>query len=364
MKVESVTCIPFTLPLRQEVRFAAGVMTNTEHVLIEIHTDQGIVGRAEAPARPYLYGESQKSIVAAVTDWFAPMLRGEDPFAIERILARFASIEHNNTAKGALDIALHDIVGQASGVPCHRLLGGWHDEAQVIYVVGAGAPEAMRDECLAMRERYGIIAFKLKIGLDLGKDVDMLRVMRAAFPDGTLIVDGNQALAAEEALRVLAVCAEQGVAWAEEPCHTNDRVGRRRVAAQSPVPILGDDSCRTLGEVAREIDDAAVHMVSIKLARCGYRMGRDILGLCLASRIRPVSGSQGDSGIGVLAGLHFCVAHRATQIRPAELCFHLNLADDLLAEPLAIANGRLKASNAPGLGITLDPGKLAHYRND
>jgi len=364
MKIDSITCIPFTLPLRQEVRFAAGRMAHTEHVLIEVRTDDGLVGRAEAPSRPYLYGESQKSIVAAVTDWFAPMLRGEDPFALERIVARLSSVEHNYTAKGALDIALHDVIGQAAGVPCHRLLGGWHDEAQAIYVVGAGVPETMLDECRAMQERYGITAFKLKVGLDLHKDMQMLSTVRVGLPEATLIVDGNQAFPAEDALRLLAHCAEQSVAWAEEPCHTHDRSGRRRVAAQSPVPILGDDSCRTLEETAREIDDGAVHMVSIKVARTGYVTGRNILGLCLAKRIRPMSGSQGDSGIGVLAALHFCVAHRATQVRPGELCFHLNLADDLLAEPVTIEGGRVKARSTPGLGIDLDAEKLAHYRTD
>jgi L-Ala-D/L-Glu epimerase / N-acetyl-D-glutamate racemase len=364
MKIESIACIPFTLPLRQEVRFAAGRMTQTEHVLIEVRTDDGLVGRAEAPSRPYLYGESQKSIVAAVTDWFAPMLRGEDPFALERIVARLSSVEHNLTAKGALDIALHDIIAQAAGVPCYRLLGSWHDEAQAIYVVGSGAVEAMLDECRAMQHRYGITAFKLKVGLDLRKEMRMLSTVRNGLPDATLIVDGNQALPAEDALRLLAHCADEGVAWAEEPCHTHDRAGRRRVAAQSPVPILGDDSCRTLEETAREIDDGAVHMVSIKVARTGFVGARNMLGLCLAKRIRPMSGSQGDSGIGVLAAVHFCVAHRATQVRPGELCFHLNLADDLLAEPVAIQGGRVKARSAPGLGIDLDADKLAHYRND
>jgi L-alanine-DL-glutamate epimerase-like enolase superfamily enzyme len=164
-------------------------------------------------------------------------------------------------------------------------------------------------------------------------------------------------------LRLLAHCAEQGVAWAEEPCHTHDRAGRRRVGAQSPVPILGDDSCRTLEEVAREIDDGAVHMVSIKVARTGFVAGRNVLGLCAAKRIRPMSGSQGDSGVGVLAVAHFCTAHRATQVRPGELCFHLNLADDLLAEPVAVRNGRIRLGATPGLGIVLDPDKLGHYRN-
>jgi L-Ala-D/L-Glu epimerase len=113
------------------------------------------------------------------------------------------------------------------------------------------------------------------------------------------------------------------------------------VAAEAPVPILGDESCRTLDEVAREIADGAVHLVSIKVARTGYRVSRDIIALARAARVRPMSGSQGDSGIGVVADWHFCAAFRGTQQRPAELSFMLNFADDLLEEPLIVTAGSL-----------------------
>ena len=119
------------------------------------------------------------------------MLRGEDPFAVERIVARLSTVEHNYTAKGAVDIALHDIMGQAAGVPCYRLLGGWHDEAQVIYVVGGGTPDAMLDECRDLQARCGITAFKLKVGLDLRKDMQMLSAVRKGLPDATLGTDGR-----------------------------------------------------------------------------------------------------------------------------------------------------------------------------
>lgn len=362
MKIDRVECIPFTLPLRRPIGFAAGRLAETEHVLVEVYTDEGLVGRAEAPSRPFFYGESQASMVAAVEKWFGPMLTGLDPFAIEQAWDRLRTIEHNNTVKGALDVALHDIMGQALGMPCHRLLGGWAETAAVTYVCGLGAPEAVRDEALEMNAAHGITAFKLKAGLDLARDGAMLKAVREALPSALLYVDANQGLNGQAAVRTLRLCEEWGIAWAEEPCHAHDRAGRRVAAGATTVPILGDESCRTPEEVAREIDDGAVHLVSIKTARTGFRVSRDILGHCLARRIRPLSGSQGDSGIGVLSGLHFCVAHRATQELPAELCFHLNLADDLLAEPPSVKDGMLRAPSAPGLGITIDREKLQHYR--
>jgi L-alanine-DL-glutamate epimerase-like enolase superfamily enzyme len=364
MKITRIGCTPVTFPMRTMLAFAAGQMAASEHVLVQVHTDQGLIGTAEAPSRPYLYGESQRSMLAAVEQWFAPVLIGADPFAIERIWAGFDRIAHNNTIKGALDLALHDIIGQALGVPCHRLLGGYAKAARVTYVCGHASPEAMAEEALGVAAQHGIGAFKLKVGLDFNADLEMMRVMRRALPDALLYLDGNEAFAAQAAIRLLRVAEECGIAWVEEPCAVADRAGRVQVARMANIPILGDESCRTPDDVAREIADGTIHMVSIKLARTGYRNARTILGACTSSRVRPMVGSQGDSGVGVLAALHFCVAHHATQALPAELSFFLNLGADLLTEPLTIRNGLLEASDAPGLGITIDPARLAHCRAD
>lgn len=358
MKITGITATPFNVPFRHAVTFAAGHLAVNENVLVEVRTDEGLVGRAEAPSRPFFYGESQKSMVAAIESWFGPALVGLDPFAIERVWAAFASVEHNNTVKGAIDIALHDIMGQALGAPCHQMLGGYGRSARVTYVCGFGPPDEMADEAERMHASHGITSFKLKVGIDPRQDAAMLQAVRGRVPEALLYVDGNQGLTSQDALRLMHVAADVGVAWAEEPCHKDDRAGRRRLAASSPVPILGDESCRTAEEVAREIDDGCVHLVSIKTARTGFRLSRNIVAQCLAHRVRPMSGSQGDTGVGILAGMHFCVAHKATQSLPAELCFHLNLADDLLAEPLVIKNGMLAASNTPGLGVVIDPDRL------
>ena len=364
MKITAIDCIPFTLPLSKGITFAAGRLEETENVLVQVHTDQGLIGTAEAPSRPFFYGESQRSMAAAVEGWFAPALIGTDPFNIEGAWEAFERVEHNNTVKGAIDMALHDIMGQALGVPCHRLLGGYATSARVTYVCGFAAPAVMAQEAAEYQARYGISAFKLKVGMHPEQDIEMMRQVRRAVPDALLYLDGNEGLRAQDAIRVLREAEAQGVAWVEEPCDMHDRAGRQQVARMANVPVLGDESCRTLDEVAREIADGTVHMVSIKTARTGYRMSRNILAACLAARVRPMVGSQGDSGIGVLTGLHFCAAHRATHSLPAELSFFLNLSADLLAEELVIREGRIQAPTAPGLGIVIDPAKLKRHRCD
>lgn len=364
MKITSISTIPFTLPLRRAIGFAHGSMTTTEHVLVEIATNEGLVGRAEAPSRAYLYGESQRSMVEAVRLWFAPQLIGLDPFRTDTARGLLDRVAHNNTIKGAIDMALHDLIGQATGQPCFMLLGGHTDRVRVSYVCGYSTPPEMAEECAQIHAHHGVTAFKVKVGVNPQKDAASLAAIRDRLPDALIYVDGNEAFSEKGALEMLAMAAEHGVSWAEEPCRATEPVARRRVAEHGAIPILGDDSCRTLAEVAREAANAAIHMVSIKCARTGYRLSGDILGLAAANGIRPMVGSQGDSGIGVLSGAHFCASHRATSALPAELCFHLNLGADLLVDTPAIVQGELVLGRQPGLGLVIDPEKLERHRTD
>ena len=169
MKITEVKCIPFSIPVRVPFHWATGSIAAAEHVLVQVETDEGISGTSEAPSRPTIYGESQESIVAAARRWFGPMLVGEDPFNIDGAWSKFNQVVGNNTLKGALDLALYDIIGQALGVPCYRLLGGYTRTAQVSYMCGLGSPEEVAEEAQAAQEQYGFKAFKLKAGQDPGR---------------------------------------------------------------------------------------------------------------------------------------------------------------------------------------------------
>ena len=60
MKIIKVEAIPFSIPYRKPLRFASGEVSEAEHVLVRVHTDDGLVGTAEAPPRPYTYGKPRR----------------------------------------------------------------------------------------------------------------------------------------------------------------------------------------------------------------------------------------------------------------------------------------------------------------
>lgn len=102
----------------------------------------------------------------------------------------------------------------------------------------------------------------------------------------------------------------------------------------------------------------------IKTARSGFTQAQQILGLCTGLGVDVTMGNQIDTQIGSLATVAFGAAHEASQRRAGELSNFLDMADDLLADPLEIRNGAIRLREAPGVGSEIDEDKLLHYRQD
>jgi L-alanine-DL-glutamate epimerase-like enolase superfamily enzyme len=365
MKIASIEAVPFSIPLRNPTGFAHASISAADHVLVRVRTDDGLVGQAEAPARPFTYGESQQSIVTAIDEWFSPAMVGLDPLAREVARDRMSWLVHNHTARGAVDMAVWDVIGQALGQPVHRLLGGYADAMSVVHILFASSPEGMVDEANEMRERYGFGTFKIKTGKDPKVDAAAVRTLRAALGDDVeLYIDSNKGWSADQAIALLPVMEEAGISMLEEPTPALEPLGRRRLAARTSIPILGDESVTRMGDIATQILDNHSQMISIKTARTGFSESERIVGMCEGLGVGLAMGSQMDGMVGTLGTLAFGAAFKSTSERAGELDYFLQLTDDILAEPLVIADGKMAVLDRPGVGIEIDEDKLAHYRVD
>jgi L-Ala-D/L-Glu epimerase len=364
VRITALEAIPFAVPYRRPAGFASGTVTTADNVLVRVHTDAGLVGQAEAQPRPYTYGETQASIVHTVGATLADLLVGLDPLGVEVVSERSGRIAGNQVARGAVDLAVWDLVGQILDRPCHTLLGGYADEVAVAHMVSFGTPEEMAEDALAVHERLGVRTFKVKVGREPDIDVAATRAIRDALPDADLYVDANRGWSYDDALRAGDELAALGVRAIEEPIAVDDRAGRLRLAERWPVPLVGDESCISLAHVDRALDEGAVRAVSVKTARTGFTESRRILDLCLGRSIPVVVGSQYEGAIGSTATIAFAAAFAATAGQPAEVTNFLDLTDDLVVRLPEIRDGRAAVSEAPGLGIEIDEERLQRYRVD
>ncbi len=275
-----------------------------------------------------------------------------------------AGLAGNHCARGAVDVALWDLLGQLAGVPCSTLLGGYADRVAVAHMVSFDAPEAMAEDAVAVCDEYGVCAFKVKVGRDPELDVAAVRAIREALPDADLYADANRGWTLPQAIDAGDALLALGIGAIEEPIAIDDLRGRALLAARWDVPLAGDESCLSLTDVRRAAHEGAVGQVSVKTARTGFSESRDVLALCRAQRLPVVVGSQYEGGLGALASIAFGAAFAETASRPVEAANFHDLATDLLAQAPRIADGHVAVPTAPGLGYVIDEDALAAHRLD
>jgi L-alanine-DL-glutamate epimerase-like enolase superfamily enzyme len=364
--IRAVRAIPYAIPYRKPLRFASGSIEVADNVLVEVVTEDGIVGIAEAPPRPYTYGETQASIVAAIEGIFAPAVVGLSVLDRELIRRRLNRTVGNPTAKAAVDMALWDAIGRSVHLPVHRLLGAYTDGLEVSHMLGFDDPEVVAAEAVELTESLGIRSFKIKVGRrPIPLDVAVCRAVRDAVgEDAEIYIDGNRGWTATEAAEALRRLADVGLSRVEELCPADDVLSRRWLVAQTPVPFVADESAVTPADVTREILAGAATAISIKTARTGFSDSLRVSHLAEGLGIDAVIGNQIDGHLGTVCSLVFGASQELTSRSAAELSNYLDMSDQLLTEPLVIEGGRMAVSDQPGLGVAIDPEKLARYRVD
>lgn len=312
--------------------------TTEEATVVEVTVEAGgETGYGEAAPQAH-YEESIDSASGFLDG--AQELLGDDPFALDAIGRRLASVPGEMAAKSGIDAALHDLCGKLAGVPTWRLLG--HDRLgpPTSWTVWLGDPDDMGQRAAEAAGRFQRL--KLKLGGRDGLDVDRVKAVREA-TDRPLMVDVNEYWTLDEALDSIPQLAELGVEYVEQPLPAGHPDGVQLKAA-SPLPVYVDEDCHTLGDVASCAERA--HGVNLKLTKSGgIREACRMAHAARALGLGVMLGCMIETGLGIAAGC---------QVAP--LCDYVDLDGNLLLadDPWAgveFVDGVQKPSEANGLGV-------------
>ncbi|MGD0713730.1 MAG: dipeptide epimerase [Gaiellaceae bacterium] len=324
----------FTLELAETFVISRGARDTEDVVEVEL-THSGVRGYGEA-APIERYEESAESALAYVEE-HADLL-GDDPFALEEVMARLPAREY--AARAALDAALYDLQGKLLGQPVWRLLGLRRQGPPTTWTVWLGDPDEMARRAEKVRGRFKRL--KLKLGGRDGRDVERVGAVREVV-DMPLQVDVNEAWSLEEALDALPQLAALGVDYCEQPLVAGDP-GGPELKARSPLPIYVDEDCHTLADVAACAERA--HGINVKLAKSGgIREAVRMVHAARALGLGTMLGCMVESGLGIAAGAHI-----------ASLFDHVDLDGNILIarDPwpgVAFVDGVQLPSDEPGLGV-------------
>ena len=365
MKITKIEAIPFVIPYRSDVgasKWASGGIEKAYHVLVCVQGEDGLIGYGEAMPRPVFYGESQRSIMIAIEEFYCSPLMGMDVMDSEKIGSVLDRFPANNTARGAIDVAVHDLKAKFLGVPLYKLLGGWHEGRVAVAANVSLKPtiEETVEESLTF-VRMGITTLKVKVGNEARKDVELIRAIRKAVGERIdIYVDANQGWDRRSALWALSRMVDEGVFAVEEPLSIFDVEGKRQIARTLPIIILMDEGVITPQHVIRELKRGVVGRISVKTPRTGILNSRKIIQTAELFQVPCIIGTQAETGVGTIASAHNGAAYK--NVVNTELANYLKWSDDLLVEKPKFENGFLILPEGSGLGIDIDPDKLEKYR--
>ncbi|WP_405508007.1 mandelate racemase/muconate lactonizing enzyme family protein [Streptomyces purpurascens] len=314
------------IALREPFVSNTGVTTEVRQSIVEL-TWQGLRGHGTAR------GADPAELAAC-----APLLAGAWPFAVRRTLDLLARV--SPATRSAVDMALHDLLGKASGQPLHRLLGldGLPLEPTALSI------GACPDDELVRQARKLADWPILKLKLTPGDDGSRAGVLRSVY-DGRIRVDGNGSWSPDQALRVAEELHRHGVELLEQPVAPGALDDLRYVHERSPVPVFADEDCGGPEDVLRLRD--RVSGINIKLAKSGgLAAAHEMLTLARACGLTTMLGCKVESALGTTA---------MAQLAP--LADHLDLDGPvgLLDDPFTgvrIDRGALTLPTTPGIGAT------------
>ena len=365
MKIKRVEPIAVSFPMKKPVFMAGVEIRQADNVLVRIEADNGVIGWGEAASAPTMTGETVESMMAAV-GYLVSAVEGRPAEDIAGMLAAMAARMYgNHAAKAAIEMAVHDLVGRATGQPAYALLGGkQRSRMAILGVISTG--ELASDLREAERKKAdGYSAFKIKVGIDKPL-VDAERTRRVCAILGTdalISSDANQGWSAEEATQYVRAVADAGLDFFEQPVHADDIDGMAAVTAASGTIAIGaDESIHSLEDIRRHHARGAARGVSLKTIKLGglrgvMEAGRlcDRLGLNV-----NVSAKTGESSIACAAATHIAAA--LPQIAWGLTLSNEGLTDDATARPIRIEHGHVEVSDRPGLGIDVDEDRVRRYR--
>ena len=355
--LRSISCIPVEVPLRYVLGTSAATVRAAPLLLVEVLTEQGIVGRSYV----FCYRRSGARSIALVLDEAAELVRGDAvaPLAMAaKLQRRFALLGVTGIVRMALsafDMALWDALAVAVGTPLTCLLGGTPRPVRAYNSCGLGlmSPQAAADEAEALLEG-GMQAVKLRLGYaTLAQDLAVTRAVRSRLPESVdLLVDYNQALSRVEALTRGRALQSEGVAWLEEPIRHDDLPGNAEIARSLDLPLQ-------LGE---NFDGPKALLQALQAGACDLVMP-DV------ARIGGVSGWMQAAGVAEAHGIpmssHLMPEVSAHLLAATPTCHWLEYVDwtDVIAlEPVKIQNGCWPMNDRPGTGLAWDAAAVERYR--
>lgn len=367
-RIRDVRAVAVRVPLLRPVRFATRLVEAREYALVWIEAEDGTVGVGHA----YAGTRGGRLLRDIVLELFRPVLVGADATLIDHLwtalyqetllLGRRGAVLR---ALSAVDIALWDRLGVATGLPLYRLLGG--DRAEVpAYASGGyyteGDPLASVERELRGHAEAGFDAVKIKVGRDFALDVERVRVAREALgPARRLALDANNAWRSpHDAIRFARAVERYDPWWLEEPLSADDIAGHAEVARALDLPVATGEIHSTRWDFAALVERRAADILQPDASVVGgVSEWLKVAHLAAAAGLPVAPHWDHALHVHLAAAVGNCLGVEYFFLEGDVYNFDRLVREEVRLRP---TGGLLRAPERPGVGIVFDEAAVERYR--
>jgi len=358
-RVIEVTTTPVSGRVREAllVSGARGSHDRSDFLLVRVVTSDGVDGIGEVSATLNWSGEDAVTAAHVIDRVLRPAIIGRPLVPVADLEARMDRVLAGNPfTKAGISIALWDAYAKSLGVPLAVALGGpLRSEVSIKCSLSGNGARLARG--LEAARDLGFSAFKIKVGLDVERDVDRMRELRSLVGSEAFIgLDANGGYSRNEARDAAERFIPYHPAFFEQPVHPADLAGLAALRGLG-LPIVADESVFGMEDLSRVVQAGAADAVSLYVGKSGGP-GRAVAmaAVAHAAGLPVVIGSNGEFGVGAAAQLHVaCAIAALSDDIPSDIIGAHYYEDDVLELGIDSDGTRVRLSERPGLGVELTP---------
>jgi O-succinylbenzoate synthase len=360
-RIERIEFVTVSLPFLHPFGTSVHVWTCKEALLLKLEAG-GVVawGECVADPDPFYLSETTTTARHIIEGFLLPLVEPGLPFG--ELLARFRAVRGHTMAKATVENALIDLLALGKGVPVHELLG--FPARRIMSGLSIGLKDSPEELVAAVQAAVEKRYHRVKMKVAKGRDVEYVRAVRERFPDLPLMVDanGDYTMADADRLRQL---DEFDLMMIEQPLSYSDIYQHSKLQKQLATPLCLDESILGLADAVAAIELGSCRILNIKQGRVGGLVESvRIAGYAAANDIGVWSGGMDETGIGRAVNIHLQTAEGFTI--PGDTSETASyFAEDIADPPVVLDDeGFIQIPPGPGLGISIDPDRLAKYTID
>ena len=367
MNVQQIELFHLSMPLVHPFETSVGLETHRECILVAAHAD-GLIGWGEcaAASRPTYSYETTDTAWHVLQDFLIPAVLGYEWEGMADFVARYTWVRGHPMAKAALQAAAWDLLAQLEGVSlAAKLAEAYPDGPRERVSVGVSIGiQPTIDGTLARIEQFVAQGYgRIKLKIKPGRDLDLARAVRAAFPTISLMLDANSAYTLAD-VSLFQQMDKLELLMIEQPLAHDDIFEHSKLQPQIQTPICLDESIHTPAQARWALEIDAGRIINIKPGRVGGLWeGRLIHDLCDERDVPVWCGGMLETGVGRAANL--ALASLPNFILPADIsATERYWIEDIVSESFALnaEDSTIDVPSKPGLGVTVDRARLGRYQ--